>query len=122
MILFIFAVEFRMLFRITTMRAIEITSLTWEQIDLKTREIKVIRAKGGKNSMHLMTDQEVRALRKMKKESDGSDFVSMGLRIDQQRSNRFAHNSDYMGHANIANTVKYTELSSKKFKKVNHIL
>jgi integrase len=57
------------------LRASEAVGMRWDHIDLEGGTIYVTRAKSGSASTHSMDADEVRDLRKLRKESDGSAFV-----------------------------------------------
>jgi type 1 fimbriae regulatory protein FimB/type 1 fimbriae regulatory protein FimE len=57
------------------LRAFEVTDLRWEQVDLKTASLHVRRAKNGTPATHPLTGRELRALRRLQREGDGSPFV-----------------------------------------------
>jgi integrase len=61
------------------LRAAEVTSLKWEQVDFDRGEIHVNRLKGGTPSTHPLTGRELRELRRHKRDSPASPrflFVS----------------------------------------------
>lgn len=57
-------------------RALELVRLKWEQVDLERRVLDVHRVKRGKRSTHDLSNEEVKALRKLAREGDrvGSVF------------------------------------------------
>lgn len=57
------------------LRVSELVALKWSQIDLQAARIHVNRRKNGEASVHPLTGGEVRALRKLKRESEQSAFV-----------------------------------------------
>lgn len=57
------------------LRAAEVVDLRWEQVDLKTATLSVRRAKNGTPATHPLTGRELRALRQLQRQSDGSPFV-----------------------------------------------
>jgi len=57
------------------LRAAELCDLRWDQIDLKTATLHVRRVKSGTPSTHPLTGIELRALRRLQRESDGTAFV-----------------------------------------------
>src|SRR5450759_3748372 len=57
------------------LRASEIVDLRWEQIDFSAANLHVHRVKNGKPSTHPIRGDELRALRKLKRESPKSPFV-----------------------------------------------
>src|ERR1035437_7113502 len=62
------------------LRASEITDLRWEQIDWKSATLHVRRVKNGKPSTHPVRGDELRALRKLKREAPKSPFVFVSER------------------------------------------
>jgi type 1 fimbriae regulatory protein FimB/type 1 fimbriae regulatory protein FimE len=135
------------------MRASEVCSLEWHQIELDQGRMHVRRAKHGTPSVHPIRGDEIRALRKLRREnpSEAHVFVSerggpispMGfhhlmVRLGKAAKMPFAvhphmlrhacgfklandgHDTrslqHYLGHKNIQHTVRYTELSSDRFK------
>jgi type 1 fimbriae regulatory protein FimB/type 1 fimbriae regulatory protein FimE len=57
------------------LRASEVCDLRWEQFDWPTATLHVRRAKNGKPSTHPIRGDELRALRKLKREAPKSPFV-----------------------------------------------
>jgi site-specific recombinase XerD len=57
------------------LRVSELVDLRWEQIDLDGGVAHIRRVKKGTPSTHPLTGRELRALRRLKRESDGSPFV-----------------------------------------------
>jgi type 1 fimbriae regulatory protein FimB/type 1 fimbriae regulatory protein FimE len=57
------------------LRAAELVGLRWDSIDLSAARMHVNRAKGGGPSTHPLAGVELRALRKLQRESDASPFV-----------------------------------------------
>jgi integrase len=51
------------------LRASELVALRWDDIDLTTGRLHVRRAKGGATSVHPITGKEMRALRKLQRET-----------------------------------------------------
>jgi type 1 fimbriae regulatory protein FimB/type 1 fimbriae regulatory protein FimE len=62
------------------LRASEVTDLRWEQIDWKSATLHVRRVKNGKPSTHPVRGDELRALRKLKREAPKSPFVFVSER------------------------------------------
>ena len=62
------------------LRASEVTELRWEQIDWKSATLHVRRVKNGKPSTHPIRGDELRALRKLKREAPKSPFVFVSER------------------------------------------
>jgi len=139
------------------LRVSELTDLRWEQIDFTAAQLHVRRRKSGTPSTQPLTGKELRALRRLKREVDGSPFVfvserkapftaagfarmlqraavAAGLKIrvhphmlrhacgfklagDGQDTRAI---QSYLGHRNIQHTVRYTKLSSRRFKGFFH--
>jgi len=135
------------------LRAAEVCDLRWEQVDFKTHNLHVRRLKGGLESTHPLTGREMRELRKLQRDGNGSPClftsergapmaatafstmikraaVSAGLSIKAHAHMlrhacgfRLANDGRdtrsiqaYLGHANIANTARYTALAPNRFK------
>ncbi len=62
------------------LRASEICDLLWEQIDFTSATLHVRRRKNGKPSTHPIRGDELRALRKLKREAPKSPFVFVSER------------------------------------------
>jgi integrase len=62
------------------LRAGEVCDLRWEQVDFKTGTLHVRRLKNGTPSTHPLTGRELRALRRHKRETEGSPFVFVSER------------------------------------------
>lgn len=56
-------------------RVSELLNLKWTQINFETAQINVNRLKGGKNSVHPIIAKEIRALRRLQKESGKNPYV-----------------------------------------------
>jgi integrase len=135
------------------LRASELVDLRWDQVSLDEGVLHVRRAKNGTPATHPLAGQELRALRKLKRESGGNPFVFVsergapfsvsGFRRMIERASQEAgleikahphmlrhacgyalanKGTDtrtlqaYLGHRNISNTVRYTELAAGRFK------
>jgi integrase len=135
------------------LRASEVCDLRWEQIDWNSATLHVRRVKSGKPSTHPIRGDELRALRKHRRETQKSPFVFVSERGGPFTTDSFnwmvkragqkarfpfqvhAHMlrhatgyklagdehdtrsiQDYLGHRNIQQTVRYTELSPTRFK------
>jgi type 1 fimbriae regulatory protein FimB/type 1 fimbriae regulatory protein FimE len=135
------------------LRASELVDLRWEQTDLDKAVLHVRRVKNGTPATHPLTGRELRALRKLQRESGENPFVfvsergapfsvsgfrrmieragqAAGLQIKAhphmlRHATGFAlanQGTDtrtlqaYLGHRNISNTVRYTELAAGRFK------
>lgn len=57
------------------LRVSEAVALKWDAVDLENRQLHVTRRKGGKPSVQPLRDVEVRELRRIKKDANGSPFV-----------------------------------------------
>lgn len=62
------------------LRVTEACDLRWEQVDLERAKLHVTRLKGGDPSVHYLEGEELRALRKLKREYPNSDFVFVSER------------------------------------------
>src|SRR5262245_30462853 len=62
------------------LRASELCSLLWEQIDLVHARLHVMRAKNGLPSTHPLTGSELRALRRLQRESARGRYVFVSER------------------------------------------
>ena len=49
------------------LRVSELTALRWAQLDLDAGRIRVLRRKGGEDSIHPLSGSEIRALRQIKR-------------------------------------------------------
>ncbi len=135
------------------LRAAELVSLEWSQVDFAGGYLHVNRVKNGSPSVHPMRGDELRALRKLQRESErtrfvfvserGSPFTTAGFARMIERAGEEAklgikahahmlrHGCGYylankghdtralqawLGHKNIAHTVRYTELAPDRFK------
>jgi site-specific recombinase XerD len=61
-------------------RAVELVDLRWDQVDFDGHRLHVRRAKKGNPSTHVLQGDEMRALRKIRRESPHSDFVFLSER------------------------------------------
>jgi integrase len=100
------------------MRASEVCSLEWYQIELDQGRLHVRRAKRGTPSVHPIRGDEIRALRKLRRENPAEAHVFVSERggpinNDGHDTRALQH---YLGHKNIQHTVRYTELSPDRFK------
>jgi site-specific recombinase XerD len=57
------------------LRAAELVDLRWSQIDFENARLHVRRVKGGVPSVHPIKGDEMRALRKLRRETENSEFV-----------------------------------------------
>ena len=62
------------------LRASEVCSLRWEQVDLAHGRLHVSRAKNGMASVHPLTGTELRALRRLQREQEPGRYVFMSER------------------------------------------
>ena len=62
------------------LRASELCSLRWDQIDLTQAKLHVVRAKNGMPSVHPLTGTELRALRRLRREQEPGRYVFMSER------------------------------------------
>jgi integrase len=82
------------------LRAIELTRLKWDQVDLQRRTLVVLRVKRGKRSTHDLSVEEARELRKLAAEKDrvghvfkterGGPFTTSGFFKIVQRAGKEA--------------------------------
>ena len=137
------------------LRASELVDLRWDQVDFAGAVLHVRRVKNGTPATHPLTGNELRALRRLHRESPQSPFVFVsergapfsvsGFRRMIERAGELAKleikahphmlrhacgyalankGTDtrtlqaYLGHRNISNTVRYSELAPGRFKKL----
>jgi integrase len=62
------------------LRASELVDLRWDQVDFDRAVLHVRRAKGGTPSVHPLTGLEMRAVRRLQRESETSPFVFVSER------------------------------------------
>jgi integrase len=62
------------------LRAAELVDLRWSQVDLDNARMHVRRVKNGVPSVHPLRGDEMRALRKLKREADNSEYVFVSER------------------------------------------
>jgi len=62
------------------LRAAEIVDLRWDQVELNASRLHVRRVKSGMPSVHPLSSQEIRALRKLQREGAASPFVFVSER------------------------------------------
>src|SRR5262249_52831205 len=136
------------------LRVSELVALRWDAVDFPHARLHVNRAKNGSAAVHPISGQELRALRRLKREQDptspfvftserGAPLTSAGFRKLVARLGgaakfkflvhphmlrhacgfKLANDGvdtrtlqAYLGHRNIQHTVRYTELSSTRFK------
>lgn len=134
------------------LRVSEAVSLKWSQIDLNNATVHVSRIKGSKDSVHPITGEELRLLRKLQRQENNQRYLFLSERkspIDSTTVYRMISGMGkrarlsfpihphmlrhgcgyylankgtdtrtiqmYLGHANISNTVIYTELNAERF-------
>ncbi len=134
-------------------RVSEVIALRWDQIDLRKGLLHAKRIKNGIPSTHPLRGPELRALKKLKRESAESPYVFISQRGAPLSSRMVRHLvssagkhakftfpvhphmlrhstgfylankghdtraiQSYLGHANINNTVIYTQLAPDRFK------
>jgi type 1 fimbriae regulatory protein FimB/type 1 fimbriae regulatory protein FimE len=135
------------------LRVTEAVDLRWDQMNLSSGQVHVNRLKNGKPSTHYLEGDEIRALRRLRREYPDGPFVFVTERggpLTRSTVNKLitragekaclgfpAHPhmlrhacgyylankgidtrtiQDYLGHKSIQHTVRYTELSPKKFR------
>ena len=136
------------------LRVSELTDLRWDQVEFTSAALHVRRVKQGTPSTHPILGDELRALRRLKREQQprspfvftserGTPFTVAGFARMIERAGTGAkmgfkahphmlrhacgyalankgHDTRalqaYLGHKNIQHTVRYTELSSARFK------
>ena len=134
------------------LRRSEAARLRWSDVDLKEGTVYIRRVKGSRSGRHPLQGDEMRALRKLKRDYAPSPFVFNGNRhtpLSGRTISHIVHQAgllagfdftvhahllrhacgyylankgidtrtiqDYLGHANIQNTVRYTQLSAARF-------
>lgn len=134
------------------LRVSEAIDLRWTDVDLKAARMNVRRLKGSRSGTHPIEGDELRALRRLQRESRGAFVFETERGGPMVRSNvnkllaragkvagiafpvtphTLRHTTgyllankgvptrtlqEYMGHANIANTVRYAALSDQAFR------
>jgi type 1 fimbriae regulatory protein FimB/type 1 fimbriae regulatory protein FimE len=122
------------------LRAAELVDLRWSQVDLDNARLHVRRVKNGVPSVHPLKGDEMRALRKLKREAENSEYLFVSERGSPFTTGGFAklveragleagfkfgthphmlrHSCGYKlandGHD--THTVRYTEMSPTRFK------
>jgi len=71
------------------LRVSELIDLRWEQFDLNRGRLHVNRLKNGDPSVHYLEGDEIRALRKLRRDYPSSDFVFVSERQGPLSSNAF---------------------------------
>jgi type 1 fimbriae regulatory protein FimB/type 1 fimbriae regulatory protein FimE len=127
----------------------------WDQIDLKAGRIHVNRLKNGTPATHYLEGDEIRSLRRLRRDYPGSPFVfstERGGPLTRSTVNKLVVRAgqlaklsfpvhphmlrhacgfylankgvdtrtiqDYLGHRSIQHTVKYTQLTPERFKRL----
>src|SRR5215470_504427 len=72
------------------LRVSELVELRWSQVDFEGHRLHVCRAKKGSPSTHPLQGDEMRALRKLRREAPHSDFVFMTERVAPFSTSAFA--------------------------------
>lgn len=134
------------------LRRAEAARLKWTDIDFPEGTIYIRRIKGSRSGRHPLAGDEIRALKRLKRDDLASPFVFTGNRqapLSERSISHIVHQAgilagfdfpihahllrhacgyylankgidtriiqDYLGHANIQNTVRYTQLSAARF-------
>ena len=134
------------------LRRREASRLRWSDVDLEEGTIYIRRIKGSRSGRHPLQGDEMRALKKLKRDYAPSPFVFTSNRqtpLSERTISHIVHQAgniagfdftvhahllrhacgyylankgvdtrtiqDYLGHANIQNTVRYTQLSAARF-------
>ncbi len=134
------------------LRVGELVALRWDQVDFDQGLLHVNRLKNGSPSTHPLRGPEIRALRRLRREDEGSyvfaterggplttstvrklvaragETAAIGFPVHPHMLRHAAgfklandgHDTraiqHYLGHRNIAHTVRYTELAPDRFK------
>lgn len=141
------------------LRVSELIDLQWDQVSFTDGAIHIRRIKNGKDSVHALEGDEIRALRKIKRDGCSAKWVftserkgTLSARAIQTMIKRagevagldmsvhphmLRHAAGYnlaksgattrdiqgfLGHANIQNTVIYTQLAPNRFKSFGGLL
>src|SRR6516162_3779222 len=62
------------------LRASELVSLRWDDVDFTTARLHVRRAKGGEAAVHPISGKELRALRRLQRESERGTYIFVSER------------------------------------------
>jgi integrase len=81
------------------LRAKELVDLRWSQIDFENARVHVRRVKGGVPSVHPIKGDELRALRRLQRESENSEFVFITERRSPFTEAGFAKMIERLGEA-----------------------
>lgn len=136
------------------LRVGELVNVRWSDIDFKSARLHVHRLKGSISGVHPLEGDELRALRKLRTDNPGGEFVFVtergapfttsgfrklltrlaqdaGMGSLKVHPHALRHATGftlvnkgldtrtlqaYMGHSQIANTVRYTALDANRFK------
>src|SRR5262245_57563208 len=91
------------------LRASEVCDLQWQQIELSESRLHVHRVKNGIPSVHPIRGDEMRALRKLRRDYPREAYVFVSERGGDGHDTRALQH--YLGHKNIQHTVRYTEMA-----------
>jgi integrase len=81
------------------LRAAELVDLRWSQVDLDNARLHVRRVKNGVPSVHPLKGDELRALRKLKRETENSEYVFVTERCSPFSKKGFASLIERAGKA-----------------------
>jgi integrase len=81
------------------LRAAELVDLRWSQVDLDNARLHVRRVKNGVPSVHPLKGDELRALRKLKREAESSEYVFVTERRSPFSTKGFARLTERAGKA-----------------------
>jgi len=120
------------------LRASEVCDLQWQQIELSEGRLHVHRVKNGIPSVHPIRGDEMRALRKLRRDYPKDGFHRLVQRLGEAAKMPFpihphmlrhacgfklandGHDTralqHYLGHKNIQHTVRYTDMAPDRFK------
>jgi integrase len=98
------------------LRAAEVCDLRWDQVDFPGAVLHVRRVKNGTPSTHPIQGGELRALRRLQRESPSSPFVFVSERGSPFTTAGFkGHDTraiqGWLGHRSITSTAVYTALA-----------
>jgi integrase len=119
------------------LRASELCDLRWDQVDFNGAVLHVRRVKNGTPSTHPLSGRELRALRRLQRDSSSpfmfinerGEAAGLGFPVHPHMLRHacgFKLANDgvdtralqaYLGHRSIQHTVRYTELSPDRFKR-----
>jgi type 1 fimbriae regulatory protein FimB/type 1 fimbriae regulatory protein FimE len=85
------------------LRASELVDLQWSQIELDAGRLHVRRAKKGTPSVHPLQGDEIRALRRLRREQEASPFVFVSERNGPMTAKSWGNHFERLGrHAGMA--------------------